>query len=64
MTDKSSLDKCPHCDYILVERKTYCPYCGNQLTHAPWKKIAAWAVLLLIIYGMVKCHIQMLDGFD
>lgn len=60
---KRNLEKCPHCDYILIDRKTYCPYCGTQLTHSGWKKIGAWILLILIIYGLVKCNIKLLDGF-
>jgi RNA polymerase subunit RPABC4/transcription elongation factor Spt4 len=61
---KPDLEKCPHCEYILVERTTYCPFCGTQLTHPAWKKAVAWVFLILIVYGMVKCHIRLLDGFD
>jgi uncharacterized paraquat-inducible protein A len=58
------LEKCPHCDYIFLERTTYCPHCGTQLTHPGWKKALAWAVLIGLIYGLVKCHLRILDGFD
>jgi hypothetical protein len=58
------LEKCPNCDYVLIDRSTFCPFCGVQLTHPPWKKVGAWILLLLIGYGMVKCHTQLLDGFD
>lgn len=61
--DSNSLEKCPHCGYILLERSTYCPYCGTQLTHQPWKKAGAWILLILIIYGFVKCNLRLLDGF-
>jgi RNA polymerase subunit RPABC4/transcription elongation factor Spt4 len=58
------LEKCPHCDYILIERTTYCPYCGTQVTYTVWKKAGAWILLFLIIYFLVKCHVQIMDGFD
>ena len=61
---ESRLEKCPHCEYILLERSVYCPYCGNQLTHPVWKKLGAWVLLVLIGYGMIKCSIRLLDGFD
>lgn len=56
------LDKCPSCEYVLLERTTYCPFCGEQLTSPPWKKVGAWVLLILITYGLVKCHVKMLDG--
>lgn len=62
--DSSELEKCPQCDYILLERTTYCPVCGAQLTQPIWKKTGAWVLLILIIYAMIKCHVRILDGFD
>ena len=60
----SELEKCPQCDYILLERTTFCPVCGTQLTEPVWKKAGAWILLILIVYALIKCHIRILDGFD
>jgi len=57
-----SLEVCPECRYTLSRRSTWCPYCGVQLTHPPWKKVGAWILLVLIIYGLVQCHLRLLDG--
>jgi len=59
-----NLEKCPHCDYILIDKTTYCPYCGIQRTHPVWKKTGAWILLIFTIYVLVKCHVRILDGFD
>ncbi len=58
------LESCPNCHYTLLERSTYCPYCGIQLTHPLWKKLAAWMLLILIGYGLVNCNLRMLDGLQ
>jgi len=58
------LESCPNCHYTLLERSAYCPYCGNQLTHPLWKKLAAWMLLILIGYGLVSCNLRMLDGLQ
>lgn len=58
------LESCPNCHYTLLERSTNCPYCGIQLTYSPWKKLAAWLLLILIGYGLVDCHVRMLDGLQ
>jgi hypothetical protein len=29
-----------------------------------WKKLAAWALLILIGYGLVDCHLRMLKGLQ
>jgi RNA polymerase subunit RPABC4/transcription elongation factor Spt4 len=57
-----SLEACPECRYTLSRRSTWCPYCGVQLTHPPWKKVGAWILLVLIVYGLVQCHLRLLDG--
>lgn len=59
-----NLVKCPHCEYILLERTTYCPFCGLQLTHPWWRKAGAWLLLMLIGWVLIKCHVRMLDGLD
>ena len=59
----ANLESCPNCHYVLIERSTYCPHCGLQLTHTPWKKMGAWILLILIGYGLVRCHLEMLKGF-
>ena len=58
------LESCPNCHYTLLERSTYCPYCGVQLTHPRWKKMGAWVLLIVIVYGLVRCHVRMLDGLE
>ena len=58
------LEKCPHCDYILIDRTTYCPYCGTQVAEPIWKKAGAWVLLVFLVYVLVKCHVRILDGFD
>lgn len=58
------LEICPHCRYALIERHTYCPYCGTQLTHPLWKKVAAWILLIFIAYGLIQCNLKLLDGLD
>lgn len=60
--NKSHPEKCPECGYISPERTTKCPNCGHPLAHPQWKRIAAFLLLLLIGYGLVKCHVKMLDG--
>lgn len=58
------LESCPDCKYTLIEKTTYCPYCGCQLRQPTWKKTAAWFILILIAWGLVKCHLRMLQGLD
>ena len=58
------LESCPNCHYTLLERSTYCPYYGIQLTHPLWMKLAAWMLLILIGYGLVSCNLRMLDGLQ
>ncbi len=58
------LESCPNCHYTLLDRSTYCPYCGAQLTYPVWKKLGAWILLILIGYGLIRCHVQMLDGLE
>ena len=48
---------------MLLERTTVCPYCGTPLTHPLWKKAVAWIFLLLIVYGLARCHLQLMEGF-
>ena len=57
-----SPEVCPECRYTLSRRSTWCPYCGVQLTHPPWKKVGAWILLALIVYALVQCHLRLLDG--
>ena len=59
---RHSLEACPNCRYTLSRRSTWCPYCGVQLTHPPWKKVGAWILLVLIVYGLVQCHLRLLEG--
>ena len=61
---RTSTQVCPGCSYTLVERTTYCPYCGVQLTYPLWKKIGASILLILIVYGLVQCHLRMLEGLN
>jgi len=69
MTDQKPENKkyipetCPECGYVSPELTVKCPHCGYQLTHPHWKRIGALILLILIAYGLVKCHIKMLDGF-
>lgn len=56
-----SLESCPNCRFQLLERTANCPYCGFPLTHPTWKKIGAWVLLLLIVWGLVKCHMAFFD---
>jgi RNA polymerase subunit RPABC4/transcription elongation factor Spt4 len=60
----AGLKTCPKCRYLLAENAHICRYCGAKIGYSPWKKMGAWAILILIIYGMVKCHVRLLDGFD
>lgn len=62
-TEANRMEVCPGCKYTLLKRATYCPYCGVQLTHPLWKKVGAGMLLILIGYGLVNCHLRMLDGF-
>ncbi len=57
------METCSNCRVTLASRPTYCPYCGFQLTHPLWKKVGAWILLILVGYGLVKCHLRLLDGF-
>jgi len=41
-----------------------CPYCGYQLTQPLWKKAGAWALLVIIGYGFVRCNLQLMQGLD
>ncbi|MEE8586164.1 MAG: hypothetical protein V3T83_15075 [Acidobacteriota bacterium] len=56
------LEACPECQYTLIEKSTYCPYCGFQLTHPTWKKAAAWFILILIVWGLVTCNVRLFQG--
>lgn len=58
----ASMETCSNCGVSWANRKTYCPYCGCQLTHPVWKKAGAWVLLIMIIYGLVSCHLRLLDG--
>jgi hypothetical protein len=58
-----NLDVCPNCGFTLLQRRAYCPYCGAQIGIPFWKKVAAWFLLVLIGYGLVYCHLRLLDGF-
>jgi hypothetical protein len=58
-----NMEVCPNCGYTLLEKRAYCPYCGAQIGHPFWKKIAAWLLLVLIGYGLVTCHLRLMDGF-
>lgn len=60
----SFAQKCPECEYSLLERHVHCPYCGAQLTHPTWKKIGAWVLLILVLYVFVKCNLQIMKGLD
>ncbi|MFQ5738549.1 MAG: hypothetical protein ACE5JX_06015 [Acidobacteriota bacterium] len=57
------MESCPNCNYLLIERSSHCPFCGFQLTHPLWKKVGAWVLLGLIGYGLIKCHVEMMNGF-
>lgn len=59
-----AMETCPNCNYMLARRSANCPYCGFQLTHPLWKKVGAWILLVIIAYGLVKCHLRLLDGFQ
>ena len=59
-----STDSCPSCRYLLFERTAYCPHCGFQLTHPVWKKAGAWVLLIVIGYGLVRCQLRMMEGFN
>lgn len=61
--NETGFETCSNCNYTLLERSAYCPYCGAQLTHPVWKKVGAWILLVLIAYGLVRCHLSLLDGF-
>jgi len=54
---------CPHCNYALIGQTSRCQYCGFQITYPLWKKFGAWILLILITYGLIKCHLRLIDGF-
>ena len=54
---------CPRCNFALIESSSTCQYCGFQITHPTWKKVGAWILLILITYGLIKCHLRLLEGF-
>ncbi len=58
------METCPNCRYMLLRRTVHCPYCGFQLTHPLWKKVGAGILLVVIAYGLVKCQLRLLDGFE
>ncbi len=58
------LEVCSNCRFTLIERSTYCPHCGAQLTQPSWKKAGAWILLILIVWGLAKCHYRILQGLD
>ncbi len=58
------MDFCPNCNYSVLPGTVHCPQCGYQLTHPRWKKIGAWILLVVIAYGLVKCHLRLLEGFE
>ncbi|UCF36824.1 MAG: hypothetical protein JSU96_18765 [Acidobacteriota bacterium] len=64
MTEREDLEKCPNCQYVFLEKVSRCPYCGEWITYPGWMKAGAWILLILIVYGLIKCHVRMLDGFE
>ncbi|HSR53195.1 MAG TPA: zinc-ribbon domain-containing protein [Acidobacteriota bacterium] len=58
------LESCPECRYTLLERSTYCPHCGAQLTFTAWQKAAAWFVLILFIWGLARCNLEMFQRLE
>lgn len=63
-TRMAGLHKCPNCEYLLTERPTYCPYCGQQLTHSPLKKLGALVLLIFVVYGLIQCNLRIMEGLD
>lgn len=61
---QGNLETCPGCKYFVIERTTYCPHCGTQLTHPAWKRAGAWILLVLIGYALIRCNLRIMDGFD
>ncbi len=55
---------CSNCRMTQARRTAYCPYCGFRLTHPWWKKLGAWILLGLICYGLVDCHLRLINGFE
>ena len=55
---------CRNCDYTVPDRSARCPYCGYQLTNPLWKKAGAWVLLVLIVWGLVKCNLRLMEGLD
>ena len=53
----------PECGFISPERTVKCPNCGCRLSHPQWQRIGALILLIMIGYGLVKCHLKMLGGF-
>ena len=58
------MEVCRNCDYTVPDRMAKCPYCGYQLTQPLWKKAGAWALLVIIGYGFVRCNLQLMQGLD
>ncbi|HUG44855.1 MAG TPA: hypothetical protein VMN76_11515 [Acidobacteriota bacterium] len=60
----AGLQKCPNCEFLLAERPTHCPYCGQQLTHSPMIKLGAWVLLIFVVYGLIQCNLRIMEGLD
>ncbi len=58
------LAACPNCKYMLVENPSYCPFCGIQLRHPAWKRAGAWVILVMLLWGLARCHIELFKGLD
>ena len=55
-------ERCPGCQTSLPAGRARCPRCGTPLTYPAWKKAGAWILLILICYGLVRCHLLLLEG--
>lgn len=58
------LESCPNCRYTLLQKEAYCPHCGEQLTYTGWQKAAAWLVLILFLWGLARCNLEMFQRLD
>ncbi|HSR70065.1 MAG TPA: hypothetical protein VLU25_19205 [Acidobacteriota bacterium] len=58
------LESCPNCRYALLEKRAYCPHCGERLSYTGWQKAAAWLVLILFLWGLARCNLEMFQRLD
>ena len=60
------MEVCKNCDYTVPVKSECCPNCGQPMEErsSGWKKAGAWILLIVIMYGFVRCNLKMMQGLD